>query len=233
MNGTLTQKGHEMSMNFNHLTAQTTLSGESLVREINRSILSIQNTTKSTQSRYKTWTMQAKAPQRSGSGETPMATMFEMTLMSCLVHALFGLPMMQGLGLADQTVDALGYVAGGAHHSLADGRFAPRTVRGPGAHMMALEQHRVQNALSSQKDKVGELLSMKEMIMALLILMLAGETKGDSGKGGEDMLAPDVLRHPKLARFKQNRHSLDCIRSMFQEQAAAKTAARLPTLRCA
>ncbi len=209
-----------MTISFNDFNAAAQLTGESLLQELNRSILKTASGRKTTQSRYGNW--RASTTGNASSGETPGGMVFETLMMSLLMQTLFGLPMFQGFGFSNDTVQGLAALGSGLHHSAAsDG---PREMfDGPSISqsLMNSQRTRFQNASRAQDARVDQLQDMKKHILLILTWLMLQEEKGDSGEG--EAIAPDILRHPKLARFKQNRHSMECIRTLFKNQAAVVT----------
>ena len=75
------------------------------------------------------------------------------------------------------------------------------------------------------KTQTDKMKTLKQMALMILAAMQedAAEGTSEGRSGGSDDVVPDVLRDPKVARFKQNRHSMNCVRTMFQRQAGQVT----------
>jgi hypothetical protein len=208
-----------MTISFNDLNASAMMSGEALIAELNRSILGMQKAKTGTSTKYTNWRARANA---GPAGETPSGLVFETLFMSLMFHSLFGMPMFSGLGLGQEAATGLGALGSALHHDMAphDMNTAEHVVN---TALLAEQKKRFEAISSAQNAQLSEFGDMKKMLMLLMAWMMAQQQSGKSGSGDSEQVAPDVLRHPKLARFKQNRHSMDCIRSLFKDQAATVT----------
>lgn len=80
----------------------------------------------------------------------------------------------------------------------------------------------VTQILRAHKEQQEQLQKTQRM----LVLTMAAMLKEEHAKKQDHDIAADVLRKPAVARFKQNRHSMDCIRTAFANQAESIAAPR-------
>lgn len=86
--------------------------------------------------------------------------------------------------------------------------------------VMAAERSECLQAVAAQKNKMRQLVMLRQLMAMLMEQMNTAQDESDEGKGdGTDGLVVDVLREPKMARFKQNRQSMACIRTLFARQS--------------
>lgn len=206
------------------LYSMTMKAGESLVGDLERALAEIQASQIKTKTRFQDWKTVAKAPR------DPQSTqLIDAGMMGFFLDFLFGMPMFSGVSDAAQGMMQVGLMA---HQDMGRANAKPSSIS---FEDLLSSQRRVMNgALSDQKSQAAQMKKMRQMAMLMLWMMMnQDDSDGSQGESeGHEMIATDVLRHPKLARFKQNRHSLSCIREMFQNQAVS-VAPRFDTLRCA
>jgi hypothetical protein len=136
----------------------------------------------------------------------------------------FGLPIFEGLQMADETARALGMLGTAAHHEGSSTKSPSRSNERVFSDMLhAVEEMELAEAETVQEAQARELADIKKMLMAVMAMMMMQQRE----RKDEDVAA-DVLRAPSFARFKQNRHSLDCVRSQFSQQLRMTA----PGLRC-
>ena len=209
-----------MTISFNDLNASAMMSGESLMAELMHSIQATQRVKSGTSAKYTNW--RAKASSTNPAVETPSGLIFETLFMSFMFHSLFGLPMFSGFHLGQDAATGLGALGSALHHDMApsDAKTMERFVNQA---LLSEQKKRFDDISSAQNAQLSEFGDMKKMLMLLMAWMVSQQNGGKSDSGESEHVAPDILRHPKLARFKQNRHSMDCIRSQFKSQAATVT----------
>ena len=218
----------KMTISFNDFNASTVNTGESLLHELTRSLRTTQATQAQTKARYGQW----RAMANPAPTETATGMIFETMLMSLLMQTLFGMPMLSGFGVSDDAIHGLGALGSGMHHEQSDRQ--SHSIEKAALINQALvdaQRARMTQLSHTQSAKTQQLTAMKRAIATLLISLMNAEEDTGSSEGDEG-LVPDVLRHPKLARFKQNRHSISCVRTMFKNQANA-VVPQFPTLKAA
>jgi hypothetical protein len=128
--------------------------------------------------------------------------------------------------MTDEATRALGFLGTAAHHDAAEKCSQPKDMEEILSALLAdAQRQQFITAENAQTRQAEELAQMKQMMMAILALMLSQQR--NARRDAE--IVPDVLRDPKLARFKQNRQSLSCIKTLFARQADLVA----PNLRCA
>jgi len=186
--------------------------GESLMQDLERAILSSQNAQVKTKQRFQNWKAVVKQP-----ADTQSVALVEAGLMGFFLDFLFGMPMFSGMSDAAKGLLDVGLMA---HSDM--GRDKQSTMPDMSAlnELISMQSHRRDAAISGHKSQAAQMKKMRQMVMLMVLMMMQDSEEGSGETGGRaPEYAQDVLRHPKLARFKQNRHSLACIRTMFQNQA--------------
>lgn len=80
-----------------------------------------------------------------------------------------------------------------------------------------MQQEEALDTVLAEQSQVQQLEMLKYMAMMLMMQIMQQERALQTPKSDHGM-ATDVLRHPKMARFKQNRQSVSCIRTLFQRE---------------
>lgn len=161
-------------------------------------------------------------------------------ILSCLLGSLFmdfflGMPLFQGLGGGmgmgmgagfSEATQGLAHI--GVMNAVDSQNTAPHLRGMPKASrstsfddiLITAQQTEHLQAVANQTNKMRQMVMLRQM-MAMLLTQMVNAQDQEEGKsgGGSDGLVPDVLRDPKLARFKQNRQSISCIRTLFQRQS--------------
>jgi hypothetical protein len=141
--------------------------------------------------------------------ESAMDPLLGMLLSSMLFGGLFG-----GFGDMGQNLGALGQL-GMLNAAEGSSDATPMDQTTDRMAQMSL----MNTVMSGNKSGGGmDMMSVVLMIMILKALTQNGEAQGETGGNGGEMLAPDILRHPKMARFKQNRQSISCSKTLFKRQ---------------
>lgn len=206
-----------MSASIIPLHAQNIDAGDALMKQIADQLQAMEQIKKATQKDWQSLVQSTAAPQASGNGSNDfMAT----TLVTVLLDSLFGFGMFSGMG--------------DAAHGMAQMTAMEHTTRGNGQMQRTAQLNEELNkrafALStgSQKKQTQQIKMLQQMMAMLLMNMLSSQSGEDEGseegemfkaKAKNDDMVHDVMRHPAMARFKQNRQSIACIRTMFQRQA--------------
>lgn len=216
-----------MTVQTNPMYSMNIQSGAQLLKEINKAIQTAQDSqVKKPKHPYAVPTKQSnemtgfQTSADNGGGE----------MMSCLLGTmfldmLFGMPVFQGLGDASRGLAQIGLMSAQEdEHEKPVLRSVPKQPQRVASFdeiLMAAQQTEHLKAVASQTNKMRQMAMMRQMLAMLLTQMLTqqDQTEGKSGSG-EGGLVPDVLRDPKLARFKQNRQSISCIRTLFARQAS-------------
>ena len=201
-----------MTMQF-HSTYQMELNaGNALMAELGKRLQNLEKTKALTDKRYTQWSSVAAkpAPSSANEGAAPILGM----IFSSFFETLFGgMPIMQAFdGMVGDSMQGLGTLGvmgaeDGAHASL------QRT----GQINHSLKSARIKQHGAASKRQADQM-EMLRMMMHMMMNMMA-EQNGDASGEGEESLVPDALRDPKMARFKQNRHSISCVRTLFQREA--------------
>jgi hypothetical protein len=193
-----------------------------LLADMNAAMATLKGRRKETAARRRDWQALKKENTPAVVG-LPSGVMFENMLMGLLVEGLLGLPVFSGLDLADETVRGLGFLGTALHHDAAEKDGHPIRDDAPVLESflsMAVldgQKARLDNTDAAHKMQMAELAQLKKMMLMLMAAVAAQNRARDADRNAD--LVPDVLRHPKIARFKQNRHSMTCIKTMFQRQS--------------
>lgn len=187
--------------------------GQNVLRDLDRDLKKSQAARRTTQKRRSEWRKQ-NAPQGDNLGIS--GVMFENMLMGLLCQSLFGLPMLSGLGFADETIQALGVLGTALHHDATEKNDAPEMDEAEtvSALLLAAERAQFDNAEDAQSRQAAELAHLKKMVTVLMAAMVLQQRRAPR----EEMVS-DVLREPNIARFKQNRQNLSCVKTLFARQA--------------
>lgn len=193
--------------------------GESLIRDLERQLSAVAVTQAKTKAKFQNWKAVVKQPQ-----DNEASGLVEAGMMGFFLDFLFGMPIFSGVSEAAKGMLDIGLMAHSAtgkenSNTMPDMAMLNALIGGQG--------RKRDQALSGQTMQAANMKKMRTVVMMMVMMMMQDAENTESGGSGEgsmltgDMMAADVLRHPKLARFKQNRHSLACIREMFQVQAEA------------
>ena len=183
--------------------------GHELIAQLTATLRHAQHETRHTKSQLKQWRAQSKP--------TPHTNDTSSMMMSSLLGGLFGLPLFDSLSPA---------IAQGLQAAvLMDGANDSRSDRSRSRYQIdqTLEDHYsdlFHAFLSEQTIHQKTMKHQKKMVLMALLAMLMQE---EDTEHAPELVAGDVLRRPSYARFKQNRHSMDCIREAFQRQADSVT----------
>ena len=213
-----------MTQQLTPLYSMSMKAGESLMQDLSRAIQQTQNSQLKTKERFQNWKAVVKQPADAQGG-----SLVEAGMMGFFLDFLFGMPMFSGVSDAAKGLLDIGLMA---HSDTAKDNKSQMPDLGALNALISGQAHRRDAAISGQKMQSAQMKKMRQMVMLMVLMMMqdSEETSGETG-GRAPEYAQDVLRHPKLARFKQNRHSLSCIREMFQHQAGT-VAPRFNAPRC-
>lgn len=199
-----------------------------LLADMNAAMTALQGRRRDNAQRRREWQALKRDNAPSSLGGSMSGVMFENMLMGLLVESLFGMPVFSGLDLSDETVRSLGFLGTAMHHDMTEKKGADDKQNDPDRDpildefisMAALDgqKARLDNADARHAAQMAELQQLKRLIMVLMAAM-AAQNRDKARKRDAD-LVPDVLRDPKMARFKQNRHSMACIKTLFKRQVA-------------
>ncbi len=187
--------------------------GRNVLRDLDRELKKSRTARRTTVKSRSEW-RKKNAPSSDGMGISGVA--FENMLMGLLCQSLFGLPMMAGLGLTDDTVQALGFLGTALHHDATEKKenSSADVVEMVSTALLASEGAAFDAAETAQARQEAELAQLRKMVMLLMAAMVAQQRRAPR----EDVAA-DVLREPNIARFKQNRQKIACIQTLFARQA--------------
>lgn len=200
----------------------TLQNGEELLAQLVEALRESNQQTRATKSRYQNWRGQAKPQAFVRDGQNAGGSLFEAMFTEMVLGGLFGMPMfgsmapgmVEGLHGASLT----GMVGRGAQEDSTAAELQ-RFIEDSD-----LEDHYAElceQVLAAQRAQQLEMTRQKKMLLlAMMALLMQTPAKP------REELAQDVLRHPARARFKQNRHSIDCIKSAFARQADSVLAPR-------
>ena len=172
-----------------------------------------------TQNQYQAWRGQAR-PQaflRSGNVDdnSITANLLEAVLSQFVMGDIFGIPLTdtaQGLMMAAQS----------AHGAESPTRYPQAQVQRYENDALIEQAYAMfyGAAMDEQQQKQAQAAKLQETLMLLLLSMILEQKNAHAAaqKPKTEEVVPDVLRHPRVARFKQNRHSIDCIREAFSRQ---------------
>lgn len=198
-----------MSGQTTPLYTMSIASSESLLQELVQSLATVRTTQQKNTRKYQNWRAVANNPATQND-----QMMGGNMLFNFLLEGLFGMPLFAGLSDMTQGMAHMGAM------SLTD-REQERRVVDP--YSMDLADAAYENARARNKAQEKQLQMWQHMAMLMLMAMLQQQAQQGEKSGDADGLVPDILRHPTMARFKQNRASVACIRTMFQRQADAVT----------
>jgi hypothetical protein len=191
--------------------------GESLMQDLTRAVAASQAAQVKTKTRFQNWKAVVKQPQ-----DAQATALVEAGMMGFFLDFLFGMPIFSGVSDAAKGLLDIGLMG---HSDMGRDNMSAMPDMAALNALISSQSHRRDGALSSQRNQTAQMKKMRQMVMMMLLMMMQDAENGGSGDSEGVSLsqapefAQDVLRHPKLARFKQNRHSLACIRTMFQNQA--------------
>ncbi len=197
--------------------------GEELLSQLIEALRESNEQTRKTKRHYQQWRAQPKPQAFLRDQQSAAGGMLESVLTEMVLGSLFGMPMF--ISLSSAMVDGL---HGAALTSMV-GRGAQE--ESPHAELQEFmldaeteEEYAAMcaQALAAQQAQQQEMSRQKKLLLMALVTLLM---QPDTAKPRENVV-PDVLRHPARARFKQNRHSIDCIRSAFSRQADSVLAPR-------
>jgi hypothetical protein len=171
-----------------------------------------QRATRTTKNRYQAWRGQSKP---TTSNDTSAL------LLNTLLGGLFGAPIFDSLGpaLTDMLEGAM--ITNAADTAIRPSREEARRYVADHA-MEEAYADLFSQFIAEQQAQQREMNKNKKMLMLAMLAILMQDD--DQEEEPELVVAGDVLRRPSYARFKQNRHSMDCIRSAFARQADSVTA---------
>lgn len=201
----------DATANAIHIDLEKTLQG---------ALKNLQKTKDRTDARYAQWRDIAAQPAPmpvapSPAESAPMAGM----LLAALLDNLFGgLPLFQLFG--GMMGDGISGAAGLGMMATADDTTTSKESLHRSAGLnSALKHSQVKKYRNASASQQAQMQLLQEMA-ALLLMNMAAQQRGETTTDGEgdEGLVPDVLRHPKMARFKQNRHSMSCIRTLFSHE---------------
>ena len=210
-----------MSAQTTPLYTMSIPSSEALLKEVTEQLAAVQKAQQQNKRRYQNWKSVANNPQ----GHDSM--MSGNMLFSFLLEGLFGLPFFSGFSEIGQGMAHMGAM------QLSD-QPDTRKVADPYDLDMTDRAYGKASKHNAAQQKQLEMWQQMTMMLILMMMQQLQQQQGESGSGGavgpdrfgmpkrkgED-LVPDALRDPKMARFKQNRATISCIRTMFQRQADA------------
>lgn len=219
---------------------------ESLMQDLAKSLAKLEAAQKITQRAAKAHSQwRPSAPSQSDPGTQAMMNSL---LTTFLLDGLFGMPMVSSMfqnpmlaGMAEpmHALAQVGMMMGMEDEDeIEPGFYVPSPKAQKAAHfddvVFAAEKKAYMKAVTAQKNQKRQMVMMKRMVMMLMLQIMQQQNEDEEGGGGE-ALVPDALREPKLARFKQNRQSVSCIRTLFMRQADIVSVPRVraPHLRCA
>jgi hypothetical protein len=212
----------EISNQNSPFTIHSLEAGEAMMKEISAQMNALRATKKTNIKRHTDWRKLTEEP---APMHRPENDMMGLSILSMLLQCLFGLPVFAGLGETAKGLLQFG-IMGAVDEENPTLSHVKRLNK-------TLNDTQFNKAMNKNADQIQQM-EMVKAITALLIAHMGGHTEEESTSGGssDDGLIPDVLRHPTVARFKQNRHSMSCVRTLFQRQAEA-VAPRLKTQSCA
>lgn len=195
-------------------THQATHDTKALLTMLQTSMRQNARAQQQTRTRYQAWRAQPKAGTPSGN---MMLEAMAPALFDAFLGFLFTTPLLAPLGAGPEEA----MIAGTAY-----GAWDGMTTRKPATEFNHYVLNDAVNEAQAKtfdetieaQDAQAQQLETLQQITILLLQLLQQQQKATSTKA-EATLASDVLRHPQLARFKQNRHSLDCIRTEFAKTA--------------
>lgn len=204
-----------MPRDLSSQTQKTVQMGEDLVAQILDALRDSQQITRTTKHRHQQWRATAKPQAFVRDNQNAGADMFGALFAEMVLGGVFGLPMFgqlnAGLTEAMHGAALTGTVGRGAEENATfDG--IQEFVADNG--MEEMYASICEQVLAAQRAQQSELSRNKKMLLMAMMTMLLQEERAP-----REEIVPDILRKPAVARFKQNRHSIDCIRSAFARQA--------------
>lgn len=221
-----------MTVQTSPLYSMNIQTGNQLLKEINKAIQTAQaGASKNAKHPF----AMPKAPKQNEMvAEAPATNNGGGDIFSCLIGSLFldmffgGMPIMSGMGEATRGLAQIGLMNGveAAHETQQPRKMrmnpAPQRAVSFDDVLMTAQQTEHLQAVASQTNKMRQMVMLRQMLAMLVAQMMNNmQEEGEGKSGGDGGLVPDVLRDPKLARFKQNRQSISCIRTLFQRQTAS------------
>lgn len=215
-----------MTVQTSPLYSMNIQAGNQLLKEINKAVQSAQGQMKKNAKHPFAMPAAQAAPAKPATADNGGGDIFGALLGSIFLDMFFGMPMMQGLGDASRGLAQIGLM-----NAIEDEQPEQR-MRKPAPRaasfdeiLMTAEQTEHLQAVASQTNKMRQMVMLRQMMAMLMAQIMNAQEEGEGKSGsGEGGLVADVLREPKLARFKQNRQSISCIRTLFQRQSAMVSA---------
>lgn len=211
-----------MSATVTPLYNMNVVAGEALMNQIALQLKVMQDAKTTTQKRYSDWRSIAYEPAPSAQQSNELIAT---SLVTVLLDGLFGMGLFSGLGDA---AHGMAQMTAMEHASRGNSQLQRSAQLNE-----ALNKRLFQTSQGAQNGQTQQMKLLQQMMAMLLMSMLtqqggdetgsAGGSKGQQANAKNADVVPDVLRHPAVARFKQNRQSIACIRTMFQRQADVVT----------
>ena len=201
-----------------------------LFQDISKAQATIARMTKRTKAKVKTPKRRAK-PVAKAKKTTPAdpaaGTLTTCLLGSILLDTLFGLPLFSGLSEATQGLAHVGLL--GAQESYKEAYQEPAAKKAPKSRAapvastfrdmtLAAKQEELLEMLLAQMGQAEQLALLKQMTKTLMA-HIAMQRRSAPGLTPVQELVPDAYREPKMGQFKQNLHSVSCIRTLFARES--------------
>lgn len=189
--------------------------GEAMIQNITAQMQALRAVKKKNHQRHTDWRALMEEEHYAPVAPTQTMDMSSMSLLMMLLQCLFGLPVFGGMG------EMLKGVIEVAALNMADEN-NPNMARIKQINK-TLSDTQYHKAMRGNQNQMQQMEMIKQITTLLMMQMQNGhqddEDESAGGSTGQSHgLAADVLRHPTMARFKQNRQSVSCIRTLFQRQ---------------
>lgn len=217
------QKVNPMSASITPLHSANIDAGDALMKQIAAQLQAMQQANTmpqaTTQANSKDWLSFVEEPKTVSDSNDFVAS----TLVTVLLDSLFGFGLFSSMGQAAQGVAQMTAMEHATRGNQPNGQLQRTAMLNDELNKRAFAMN-----TSGQKKQTQQMKMLQQMMAMLLMNMLSNQSEDEGSDEGEGMVRAkkkqndvvnDVLRHPTMARFKQNRQSIACIRTMFQRQA--------------